>query len=376
MIPSTSDITNATQQLFAKLTNSTNPAGNSLVYPSDLQDPSSGVGHYIVFNINTTTGSKYTKQTNKTVNSNGASPGLFGSISNLLSGSSAASNNNGGISALFSGNANPSIANSISQTLTGKPVIDTNNPVDTRSRLGATGNTRRSKATITLYMPESLTSGYGTAWENSDVQGGTVVLSGYDSLADGIKNLYNNGPMAMLDKIHMPDIKMANLKDDAFKGIMEGLANTSIGGGLQARFRELRNPHMSFLFKGINAREFLFTFKFTPRTPAEARTIRDIIKSFKFHSAPEVQENSVLGVFYKYPSEFDITFFSNGTKNGFLHKISTCALKDIQISYNDSGMASFHRTLPGEGAPPTHTSLTLTFQELELMTKERFNTGF
>lgn len=323
---------NSTEKLFDLLENQGGYDVRTFTYPEDIESELAGVGHYLVININESTGTKFLNQIAKTVTNAG--------ISN-------------------------------------QPVINSS-PIATRQQIGSIGNTKRITTTIALYMPENVGSSYGTSWENTDVQGfaaAAQAFRGFNSMADA----FNNSDDAFFEN----QVKQA--VDSAYNGkfsagtlrlLQTGFEETSIGAGLQARYRTLRNPYMEFLFKGINAREFTFEFKLTPRSENEARTIRDIIKMLKFHSAPEVQDNTILGTFYTYPSEFDITFFSNGTRNDYLHKISTCALKDIQINYSGSGMFAAHRDVDGKGSPPTNTTLTLTFQELELMTKERIQDGF
>jgi hypothetical protein len=70
------------------------------------------------------------------------------------------------------------------------------------------------------------------------------------------------------------------------------------------------------------------------------------------------------GAFFLYPSEFEIAYYYNNKENGYFNKIATCALTDLQVDYGGEQFSSF-----SNGAP-TEINLTLSFRELELITKE------
>jgi hypothetical protein len=61
-------------------------------------------------------------------------------------------------------------------------------------------------------------------------------------------------------------------------------------------------------------------------------------------------------------------------ENDYLHKISTCVLKSMDVTYGGERYKTF--TANSEGAPPVETSISLQFEELELITKERVHEGF
>ena len=49
-------------------------------------------------------------------------------------------------------------------------------------------------------------------------------------------------------------------------------------------------------------------------------------------------------------------------------------LKNLSVTYGGEKVAFFRPN--AEGAPPVQTSISLTFQELELITRERIAAGF
>ena len=58
----------------------------------------------------------------------------------------------------------------------------------------------------------------------------------------------------------------------------------------------------------------------------------------------------------------------------YLHNISTCVLQDMSVSYGGDRYKTFDAN--NDGAPPVETSMSLNFQEMELITRERVHEGF
>lgn len=256
-----------------------------------------------------------------------------------------------------------------------------------RARYGSANRTTKISDIVTLYMPEKITTSYSTEYEGFEMGAGALfgnvgsavdAFNNFDKsslsdvgarIGDAYKTLSNNNTSSALTKREINDL------------VRMGAANLnpSIEAALNANLRNLRNPHMEFLFKGVNQREFRFDFMFTPKSPDEANRVRDIIKLLKYHQLPRARDGAT-GVFYDYPSEFVVTLMSNGKENPFLHKISSCALVGLDVDYTAAGTSSFHRettTSDGEiGSSPTHTSLSLTFRELEIMSQNRIEEGY
>ena len=77
------------------------------------------------------------------------------------------------------------------------------------------------------------------------------------------------------------------------------------------------------------------------------------------------------------PSEFDIKFYYSDSSGGFaenpnIPRLSSCVLTNTQIDYAPQGMfAAFE----GDGAP-VNIKLTLSFREVDLITRELVEAGF
>jgi hypothetical protein len=58
------------------------------------------------------------------------------------------------------------------------------------------------------------------------------------------------------------------------------------------------------------------------------------------------------------------------SENNFYSKIATCVLKDCNVNYTPNGVKSF------QDGSPTQITMSLSFQETELLTKQSINAGF
>ena len=65
----------------------------------------------------------------------------------------------------------------------------------------------------------------------------------------------------------------------------------------------------------------------------------------------------------------------NGAENQFLHRISTCFLESMNVTYGGDSYKTYSG-VNGDGAPPVETTIALTFKEIELITRERVHEGY
>ena len=138
-------------------------------------------------------------------------------------------------------------------------------------------------------------------------------------------------------------------------------------------FGEADNPYMEVLFDSMSLRTFTYNFNFAPKSEEEAEEVQRIIQLFRFHMAPELRPgiNRYLGL----PSQFDIHYMflskaGHTSENNFYNRIATCVLQDCKVNYTPNGVKSF------EDGGPTATTMTLTFKEIELLTKDKIAEGF
>lgn len=121
------------------------------------------------------------------------------------------------------------------------------------------------------------------------------------------------------------------------------------------------NPFREVIFESVDPRTFIFKYKFLPKSKTESNMVRDIVNLFKYHMYPDISENKL---FFIYPSEFEIKYLFRGSENEYLHTFARCALESMDVSYGGDQFSSFR-----DGAP-TEVNMTLTFRELEVLTKQ------
>jgi len=130
------------------------------------------------------------------------------------------------------------------------------------------------------------------------------------------------------------------------------------------------NPQQQLLFEGINFRRFSMSFTFTPYSSKEASTVKDIVTKFRSAAAPEIVKG-VLGFLFIPPSQFDISFMSNGVPNPYINKVKRCYLENVDVNYAPNGWVAHSN----DGAP-VQTTMSLSFIETELIDRTQIALGF
>lgn len=142
------------------------------------------------------------------------------------------------------------------------------------------------------------------------------------------------------------------------------------------------NPQLEILYTGPKNREFVFSFKFTPRSTDEANEVWGIIRTLRYHAAPEYsfEKGSYNSRHIVPPSQFGISFWvypKEGAQNGSpeentnLPRIGQCVLTNVDVNYAPTGkFATFTDGMPVE------IQMQLTFTETVILTKQDIKNGF
>lgn len=217
--------------------------------------------------------------------------------------------------------------------------------------------TQRLSDVITLAVQNRPSVSYGVEWQQTEFGSLMGVLAGSSSVSD----------TAATSQHMASDIARRMMEVAA---TIPGALNTNnrVQNMLESGTKRVANPFREVLFKSVGFRKFEFTYKFMPKSESESKQVWDITQTFKYHMHPELVAS---GLYYIYPSDFDIVYYYKGKENKWLNKISTCALTDMRVDYGgDNNWSTF-----GNGAP-TEINMTLTFTELESLTKERIWEGY
>ena len=210
---------------------------------------------------------------------------------------------------------------------------------------------RRLKTAIALHVPNQLSVTYATSWGEQGTSGTQALMQAGTAVFDAINT---NGAAV---KKNMTDIASVG----AEAGFAMGLSKLPPGVGAAAGLAS--NPKKEQVFEGVEFRKFTFDYQFYPRDEFEAENVLNIIHQFKLHMHPEFKSD--LNYVWIYPSEFDITYYSNGVENTNIHQHTSCVLTNMTINYTPNGNFSVFRN-----GMPTQINISLEFKELQLASKE------
>jgi hypothetical protein len=129
------------------------------------------------------------------------------------------------------------------------------------------------------------------------------------------------------------------------------------------------NPQQQLLFGGIDFRTYQMAFTFTPYSRQEAETVKEIIKLFRYHAAPQIT-TAAAGMFFVPPSTFDLDFLFNGQRNNNITRVAESVITSIDVNYSPNGWSAHD-----DGAP-VQTTLTINFKEIELIDKDKIKAGY
>jgi len=233
--------------------------------------------------------------------------------------------------------------------------------------------TTRIKDSIALYLPPNVVDTTTASYE--DTPTGILGVATTDLIRS--VSAFNEDDFEMIGKVGAKAMK------ETFQEILKNLG----GGAIEALtgaegaiplankvFGRADNPFVEVFFNTMNIRTFTYNFNFAPRNEDETMEIQQIIQLFRFHMAPDLQE--VNSRYLTLPSEFDIHYMykaqdGNSYENDYYGRIGTCVLENVSTNYTPGDkVRSF-----ADGAP-TQITMSLTFRETEVLTKEKINAGY
>ena len=237
--------------------------------------------------------------------------------------------------------------------------------------------TVRTQDSIAIYLPPNVQDTYSTQYEGA----ATGLLGFMAASGIGFANAMENNDFRKAAQ------QATGLVGGAFEEMFKRAASsvvemfTESEGGYELFnkvFGRAANPYLEVLFKGPDLRSFNYNFTFAPTSEAEQREVKDIIKLFRYHQAPESRSNASL--FLGLPSTFDIMYMyqpdaTNGGQteaheNTFYNKIATCVLTSVNVDYTPGKVASHQ-----QGAPVL-IKMSLSFMETEILTKDHILKGY
>ena len=244
----------------------------------------------------------------------------------------------------------------------------TNEEIIKDTRLGKADVETKDK--VTLYLPGGLANKDDLSYTEHDL--GTIkglVDGNFSSLIPGIVS------------------KAAGIADS----IVE-LAGSELNTApaMNALMGAVRNPRKEQIFDGVGFRTFDFTFHFRPKNGDEALDMMTICKLFRFHAHPELNPSMA---YLLTPSEFQITFIDlknpnpdgdigamydsddqttgYASENKWINKVGRCSLTSVAVNYHPNDVSNTF-----ENGIPIAVDLTLSFAEMEAITRNHVYAGF
>ena len=283
--------------------------------------------------------------------------------------------------------------------------------------------TRNNISQVALPIPTGINVTYAQGWDQTDVSAaqGAVMNSGvFNSAASAFKDLSQAGDMTINEGVNAAmkagggayDV-VAGKTMDTFSGglagavkslgeaavagvsggmgavsnIMSKIGKTGISGNAVAGITlgvagKLLGPAMSTAagfssfnqvmahYQGPAFRNFNFTYTLRPLSAKDQINIVKIVDFFKIASAPSQISNGLFRI-YELPYVFKISFYSKDGELKDVNKIAHCACTSVAVSYGGDRFQTFSGT-----NSPVETNITLTFKEIELITRAEMEVGY
>lgn len=173
------------------------------------------------------------------------------------------------------------------------------------------------------------------------------------------------------------DTAMSNIAAEAAFDVGEFIAAKSdIGKAAIISSGLAMNPFLTVFYSGPgDFRTHTFTFDFLARNQRESVTINKIINGLRFRMLPGKFTSLAHSYFLRAPHQFQIDFYINGKiqndTNGKLFTIKRSVITNMNVDYAGQGTPIFFK----DTGEPFNVKMDLTFQELEILTRESFFSG-
>ena len=265
---------------------------------------------------------------------------------------------------------------------------------------------------VALYLPpEALKAAYTQTYAGTDMGSLGIALAGVSreeaqGLATAAMSVSGEGALDSLTNMFgsssIGQSIMAATAKEAI-GKMGGAAGTAVQA-LMKKTGVIMNPHKAMIYQGPGGfRTFSYTFAMSPQNEQEAHAVSHIVQFFKYHMHPGVagisETTTQTGATTRtsrsitaggdistsaaltYPEEFEIKMLVNNmsaaqrAQGGYmkpLFRIGKSVLESFNVDYATSGNAAFF----ADGGEPVTTTISLSFKETILMTKQTINQGY
>jgi hypothetical protein len=156
------------------------------------------------------------------------------------------------------------------------------------------------------------------------------------------------------------------LTEEAFRAALRAIVNgttDSIRGVISTTTGEILNPNRALQFNGVGLRTYEYSWKFSPNSREESKTVRDIVHHLQMKSLPSKPQGEQF--FLKYP-DLVLVKFQRLEERLYQHKL--CFIESVSVNYAPSGQpAFFHDT-----NEPVETEITIKLRETSIRTRNDY----
>ena len=229
-------------------------------------------------------------------------------------------------------------------------------------------------ATIMLPIPQDLGNEVQQGWQGKAFTGlGRAAIS---SMAGGDFNILKQKTGDFTGNLKAIQDSLTGGLLNMLPGVGGNLDVSDISGATRG---VVLNPNAELLYDGPEMRELGMSFKMVPKNPAEAKTIRDIVQTFRKASLPrfggaegDVGKLGSIGKlkrgekgednFIRVPRLCKFTFMHGSKPHEWINQFKPCAISNVTVNYTPDGTFATY----SDGSPVA-TELRLNFQETKLI---------
>jgi hypothetical protein len=152
---------------------------------------------------------------------------------------------------------------------------------------------------------------------------------------------------------------------DIAKAALRSATNidAGVGAAIDRTTGNILNPHLVSVFRGVQLRQFQFSWKFMPESPAQSEALKQTIDTIRYAMHPDKEDELVLQMpFECYPA------FYRESAAKYLFPIARSVITQFSVDYAPGGVPAFF-----EGThAPVDINLTIGIQEVSYLTKSDF----
>jgi hypothetical protein len=142
-----------------------------------------------------------------------------------------------------------------------------------------------------------------------------------------------------------------------------GMQDSKIAGIVQGSLGVVQNPHLALLFDGVNLRPHSLSWKLSPKSESEAKSLGTLLTFMKKASLPSY--NQIVSKFaLDYPNQVIVDFV--GVDKQFKDSIKKSMVTNIAVDIANDAPAFF------KGGRPVEIRVRLELTEVEIRTAEDY----